>query len=84
MKSREVRYHSGEEIRPGDRVTWAGRPGIVLFVMGSNDNPVEWAGWPEWLADMEDGGFMLDVEGVGMVFERDGDEDLEFLGRGRG
>ena len=39
MKYRENLDDSGEKLCPGDQVTWAGRPGRVLYVMGSDDNP---------------------------------------------
>ena len=74
-------YRSGEEIRPGDHVSWAGSPGRVLFVLGSACPPEEGVGSTDWYAEEFGEGFMLDVEGVGWVFEDESDEDLDFLGR---
>jgi hypothetical protein len=73
---RESHYQSGEKICPGDRITWAGRPGRVIFVLGSTENSPVDGDSHEWLAETETGGFMLEVEGVGRVFEHNGDEDL--------
>ncbi len=78
---RESLYQSGEKIRPGDRITWAGRPGRVIFVLGSPDNLHEEISNHDWLAETENGGFMLEVEGVGLVFESDADEDLQLIER---
>jgi hypothetical protein len=72
-------YRSGEEIRPGDRILWAGKPGTVLFVLGVPGVPVEWASPDDWLGRTE--GFMLAVDGTGLVFENESDEDLDFVGR---
>lgn len=72
-------YQSGEEIRPGDRISWAGKFGTVLFVLGLPTVPVEWASPEDLLATAE--GFMLEVDGAGLVFEKESDEDLEFFGR---
>ena len=72
-------YRSGEEIRPGDQIMWAGKPGTVLFVLGLPRVPVEWASSEDWLGTNE--GFMLTVDGVGPVFENESDEDLDFVGR---
>jgi hypothetical protein len=71
-------YRSGEEIRPGDRILWAGSPGAVLFVIGRPGVPAEWGSPEEWLAPE---GFMLETESAGLVFEDESDEDLEFLER---
>ena len=74
-------YQSGEEIRPGDRISWAGRSGTVLFVLGLPGVPADWASPEDWLGKPNAEGFMLEVEGAGLVFEEESDEDLEFLGR---
>lgn len=67
-------YRSGEEIRAGDHVLWAGKPGTVVFVFGCSEVPADW----DWLGEVE--GFMLDTETGGWVFQNESDEDLEFLG----
>jgi hypothetical protein len=74
-------YQSGEEIRLGDRILWAGRSGTVLFVLGLPGVPADWASPEDWLGKPNTEGFMLDVDGAGLVFEEASDEDLEFLGR---
>ncbi len=75
------RYHSGEPIRAGDRITWAGTPGRVVFVLGSPEVPAAWTNTADWLGEEDAEGFMLDVEGIGWVFERQSDADLEFVAR---
>jgi hypothetical protein len=74
-------YRSGEEIRAGDRISWAGKPGCVRFVLGSSDIPPEWACTKDWLGKEDVEGFMLDNEIAGLVFQYQSDEDLEFIGR---
>ena len=74
-------YRTGEEIRAGDRILWAGVPGTVVFVVGSPDAPPEWTYPQEWLEEPEEGGYMLNVVGTGLVFESESDSDLEFLSR---
>jgi hypothetical protein len=71
-------YRSGEEILPGDRVLYDGRPGVVVFVVGAANNPPEWEPF-DWLASPE--GFMLDTEVAGLVFQPESDEDLDFVAR---
>jgi hypothetical protein len=78
---RDSHYQSGEKICPGDRVTWAGRLGRVIFVLGSTENSPADMGGHDWLAETETSGFLLEVEGVGLIFEHDGDEDLNFIKR---
>lgn len=74
-------YRTGEDIRAGDRILWAGKPGIVVFVLGSPDIPAEWADPATWLRKAEAVGFMLDTEVAGLVFQEQSDEDLTLLGR---
>ena len=74
-------YRSGEEIRAGDRISWAGKPGHVVFVVGSSEVPPEWTAAKSQFGKENAAGYMLDIEGVGLVFEDESDEDLEFLGR---
>jgi hypothetical protein len=71
-------YRTGEVIQAGDRITWAGSPGSVLFVLGATLVSAEYAGWIE--QEITEG-FMLDTEVAGHVFEPESNEDLEFLGR---
>jgi hypothetical protein len=81
MNFHATHYQSAEEIRPGDRILWAGRSGAVLFVLGVAGVPAEWASLEDWLGKSYAEGFMLEVEGMGLVFEEQSDEDLELLGR---
>ncbi|MBI3407005.1 MAG: hypothetical protein HY040_01435 [Planctomycetes bacterium] len=72
-------YQSGEEIRPGDRILWAGNEGVVVFVLGLPGVPEDFASPEGWLGTSE--GFMLDVDGAGWVFQKESDEDLDFVAR---
>ena len=81
MKFYATHYQSGEEIRSGDHILWAGRSGTVVFVLGMPGVPVDWSSPADWLGKPNAEGFMLEVEGAGFVFEEESDEDLEFLGR---
>jgi hypothetical protein len=81
MNFHSTHYRSGEEIRAGDRISWAGKPGRVLFVLGSVEAPADWACMKDWLGKEHAEGFMLDTEVGGLVFECESDEDLIFLGR---
>jgi hypothetical protein len=74
-------YQSGEEIRPGDRISWAGRSGTVLFVLGQPGVPAAWASPEDWPGQPAAGGFLLEVDGAGLVFEEESGEDLQLLGR---
>src|SRR5207248_2880142 len=65
MNFSATHYQSGEEIRPGDRISWAGRSGTVLFVLGLPGVPVDWASPEDWLGEPNAEGFMLEVEGTG-------------------
>jgi hypothetical protein len=72
-------YQSGEEIRPGDHILWAGKTGTVSFVLGMPGVPPDFASPQDWLGTTE--GFMLEVDGAGLVFQGESDEDLDFIGR---
>jgi hypothetical protein len=74
-------YQSGEEIRAGDRVLCAGKPGRVVFVLGSGNLPTPWSENEKWFREKYGTGFMLDTEWAGPVFQHESDEDLQFLGR---
>jgi hypothetical protein len=75
----ELRYASGEEIRVGDQIRLAGRPGHVVFVLGADTFPDDWADSRDWFATKYRSGFMLNVEGMGHVFKESADEDLELV-----
>lgn len=75
-------YHSGVEIKQGDRITYHGDPGRVEFVItGTTGDPaMDW-----FLEDSPEGGVGIVAERFGSVFLRgEGipeDEDLEFVSR---
>ncbi len=74
-------YRTGEAIRAGDRILWAGKPGTVVFVLGSPGVPAGWADPATWLGKADAAGFMLETEIAGLVFQEESDEDLRLLGR---
>ncbi|MFO0937640.1 MAG: hypothetical protein U0798_14130 [Gemmataceae bacterium] len=81
MNQKSTHYLSGEKIRPGDRISLAGKTGTVLFVIGLPGVPTEWVASSEWLGEQNAEGFMLDVEGMGLVLMQERHEDLVFFGR---
>jgi hypothetical protein len=74
-------YRCGREILAGDRIKWAGKSGTVLFVLGQPDVPADWASQQDWFSKQYGSGFMLQVEGIGLLFQAESDEDLNFLER---
>ena len=74
-------YRSGEEIRAGDRICLDGEQGAVEFVLGSSNFPEDWAGSIDWFTKEYREGFMLAMEILGLIFQHESDEDLEFVGR---
>lgn len=74
-------YRSGEEIRTGDRIYWGGRPGHVVFVLGSSNVPEDWTEAIDWFVNEYREGIILDTDLAGLVFQHESDEDLEFIGR---
>ncbi|MDB4637925.1 hypothetical protein OAF24_03410 [bacterium] len=72
-------YRTGEEIRPGDKIRLAGYSGIVRFVLELPGVPAGWEQSEEWLGTEK--GFMLEVESMGLVFNDESDEDLDFVAR---
>lgn len=75
VEARSFVYPSGEEIRPGDRIRYAGGPGVVEFVSMKGETPDEWRGVVE-------AGFMISTSAYGSVFLPAADEDLELVSRG--
>jgi hypothetical protein len=77
-----LKYLSGEEIRVGDLITYAGESGIVEFVI------TEKSGDPsmDWYIDEFGGGIMIRAVRFGNLFIDDieNTEDLEFVSRGTG
>jgi hypothetical protein len=78
MRTSVPRYESGEEIRIGDRVAYAGAPGSVVFV---NDTRSYSAGYPEEHWSYLGKGFMIEARGWGLVYLNEPDEDLVLTGR---
>lgn len=80
--TRTHRYWSGEEIKPGDRITYGGMPGTVEFVVidGAFDPASEAeTGWPT------DDSFMINVPnafGLILLWDGEEEEDLNFVSRG--
>ena len=76
-------YHSGQEIRIGDRISYHGESGKVDFVV----TVTEKTGRPEtdwYIEQAPEGGVMITANGFGNVFltEANIDEDLDFISRG--
>jgi hypothetical protein len=71
-------YQSGEQIRSGDRIEYAGAPGMVEFVItGASDDPsMNW-----YIEKFPGGGFMIVTAQYGRIFMSEADEDLDFVSR---
>lgn len=71
-------YPSGEEIRGGDRILYAGEPGEIEFVnTGPTGDPaMDW-----YLIEWPNGGCMIHTSSLGNVFVHNADEDLELVSR---
>ena len=61
-------YKTGEEVRLGDQIRYAGSTGMVVTVVYRGDNHTT--------------GFMIYTNAHSLVFLDKAGEDLEFLGRG--
>jgi hypothetical protein len=77
-------YTSGEEIKKGDRVIYAGEPSQIEFVA----DPLIQDSETDWYIQEYGGGVMiveLQPQDFGRVFltETQHDEDLEFVSRSR-
>jgi len=75
-------YQSGEDIQPGDLITFHGDAGTVEFVVNAatGDPAQDW-----YVEQFPGGGIMIVVEGWGHVFLNKNDaeehEDLDFVSR---
>lgn len=78
-RTKDQRYHSGDEIHVGDRVCYAGETGIIVFVIDRCEYSTE---YPE--SDWSDygTGFMIETPAFGRVMLDEADEDLRLLDRG--
>jgi hypothetical protein len=79
-----LKYHSGEEIRKGDRVLLYGELGEIEVVASERGNQET-----DWYVDEHGGGVMIrEPKVLGRLFipadQLDGTEDLQFLARGAG
>ena len=54
---------------------------LLTGTLLSTEVLADWSGTKDRLGKEHSEGFMLDTELAGPVFERESDEDLEFLGR---
>ena len=84
LKTMPFRYQSGEAIKEGDRVLWAGQPGEVEFVADPIQEPDHW-----FIREDSDGGVMireLEPHAFGRVLlpTPGDDEDLIFVSRRSG
>jgi hypothetical protein len=75
-------YASGEIIRKGDRIRYAGGDGVIDLVADPEVADPE----TEYYVDQFGGGCMLLTEQFGRIFldEPDADEDLAFVSRAEG
>jgi hypothetical protein len=71
-------YSSGDPILLGDRICWANKLGIVVFVIETRSYSTA---FPESDWSYLGRGFMLDVEGVGLVHEHEANGDLKLVAR---
>lgn len=73
-----LKYASGEEIQPGDRVRYHGEPGQVDFVAKPDDPKTS------YYIQQFGSGCMITAQGFGAVFviHPGQDEDLKFVSRG--
>ena len=73
------KYHSGEEIKPGDRVLVDGEPGEVEFVSDPDDpltDPNDW-----YIATFGGGVMVVEPKVFGRVFLREPESKLDFVAR---
>ena len=78
MAGLDIHYQSGEEIQVGDRIDYAGQPGTVVFVLGTRSFA---PGFPEKDWSYLGRGFMVDVQGMGLIHFEEADEDLTLSAR---
>jgi hypothetical protein len=73
-----LHYSSGEEIEPGDEVTYRGDPGYVEFIIeGLSGDPRM-----DWYVHEHGAGVMLHAKVFGTVYvPADDKEDLTFVAR---
>lgn len=82
---KDQRYHSGEEVHLGDRVTFGGCPSTITFVIDRDEFPDSES--PEsraWWRSEHRTGFMIHQDDGADIFLDEADEDLLFVSRSRG
>ena len=76
-----MKYHSGEEIRKGDRVLYHGEPGEIELVVDRfvGDPAMDWH-----MKEQGPGVMVLEPKFFGRVYacHTEDDEDLQFVSRG--
>jgi hypothetical protein len=77
------KYHSGEEIKPGDRILFHREPGEVEFVADPSDplsDPHDW-----YIAELGGGLMIIEPKFFGRAFLRDPENagDLDFVARAK-
>ena len=75
-----LRYDSGDEVRPGDRIRYHGEPAVVNFVAveKTGDQSIDW-----YVDEFPGGGFMLEANSFGRVFVSsiDINDHVQFVAR---
>lgn len=75
-----LRYHSGHEVKKGDRIRYHGEPAVVNFVVieRTGDPSVDW-----YMDEFPEGGCMLEASAFGHVFVPSTDlhDHAQFLSR---
>lgn len=72
-----LKYRSGEDVLPGDRISYDSEPGEIEFVATADDPETR------WYVEEYGGGCMIRVSPFGSLFVSDPqkDDDLEFVCR---
>jgi hypothetical protein len=81
MRDLSRHYISGEEIHAGDRAKLAGLQGRIVFVLGFDEFLPEFESGKEWYYEQFGHGFMFQQDGGGLIFQKESDEDFEFVSR---
>lgn len=80
MRESVPSYSTGDAIRVGDRITYAGSRGCVVFVVATRSYCDE---YPEEDWSFLGRGFMIETEAHGLIHQDEGDEDLILVERAR-
>lgn len=74
-------YLSGEEIRIGDRILFAGESAEIVFVIGRDEFEGDFAKQRDWFKSEYGRGFMLTCQSMGLTMQEEADEDIAFVSR---